>query len=284
MTKIFQNRQLLLLFLITILIFVSFIIPLRIVLTFLIMIITLIIIPYWERSSKNKKVFYISLTCGILIIILSGSSEISNYRKDKKLKLLEEQELILRDFKISVNCKFYLKNEPKKRIHIERGSELFGFLSGTFNLNMISIESDTLIIKGKSLNIELFKSDLLYPKITMNNNAKTLIDYTGDKTAIVRIDFILFDTDEIINKKIKDLEDYNCFYLPYKNILKVVPKNKQNRVTISYQIIINGSLFLEYHMDYRGGITLNEFTEYIPLFYPKGMFKNVENRYLKISG
>ena len=219
-------------------------------------IILVLVFPAIERILKNKPwkrtIFYIHIPCALIYIGITIFIAISTHQKDIKLQSLIKQELLIKDLKVNVRYVFKLKNDINKK-----GGRTMGLscCAGFVNTNS---ETDDIL--------------------KMYTDYKFDLDYPNSKTAELMLIFTPVDQSQILNKRIYFLEKYDLFVLPYEAIrrkfikLDVVPKLKVN-----FQIIINGKLFDRYEK------TIDVPANTIELkFRPeKGLFKNIEKRYLE---
>jgi len=208
--------------------------------------------------------------------------EISSSNKDKKIESLERQELILKDLRINVECRFPM-NKPQKRVmETSKGTQIMGFLIDSDEGCSIKSEDGEILVGGESsIEIDPFKSDTT--NIFMSNRNLEIIYHFYDSLVVARIEFSPFDPNQIINRTIKDLEAYNCFYFQFNKILKRFPSRPKENISISYKILINGKLFKEITHNFKAKLQLKGEGEFMILFDidGSGLFYDAENRYLK---
>lgn len=192
-------------------------------------------------------IIYLIILCRILTL---------EHKNERKFKLLEKQELLLRKFalKVEYQCKLNNGDNAKETSNGEiHGRRFFA------SLNEDKKHSPEKILKLQS-KIPIYTS------------------FLSKKDIVVKVDFYPMNEIDILNKPINILEKYKEILIPFGKVLKLIGKNHLIKdVKIDTKVIINNKLMI--HEEEK--LTSSDFKEgMLILEDDNGIFKDIEKKYL----
>jgi len=194
----------------------------------------------------------------IIYLIIFGRVLCLEHRSEKKLRSLEKQELLLREFALKVEYQFKLNNGDNKEKTLNRVTpprEIFAFL---------------------------VENEKISPERTLKLCAKIPVEilYLDKKDITAKVDFYPANEIDILNKPINVLEKYKEMQIPIGKVLELIGKNQLiENVKIDLKVIINNKLMIQKKLIF----TSNNFKEAIFILKANndnGIFKGIEKKYL----
>lgn len=208
--------------------------------------------------SFDKLDYRIYVFVVIIYLIILGLILYLEHKNERKFKLLEKQELLLRGFalKVEYQCKLNNGNNKEKTLNrVTPPREIFAFL---------------------------VKNEKVSPKRTLKLCAKIPVEilYLNKKDITAKVDFYPANEIDILNKPINVLEKYKEMQIPIWKVLELIGKNQLiENVKINLKVIINNKLMLQKKLIF----TSNNFKDAFFILKANndnGIFKGIGKKHL----
>lgn len=222
---------------------------------------TLIILSFpilreYRILSFEKLDYGIYVPIVIIYLLIFGRVLCLEHRSERKLRSLEKQELLLREFALKIEYQCKLNNGNSKE------------------------ETPSGVIHGRKFFSYLVENDKCSPKKILKLSSKIPIDISSlsKREIVVRVDFFPAKEIDILNKPINILEKYKEIRIPIRKVLELIDKNQLvENVKIDLKVIINNKLMIQK----KEKFTSNNFKEAILILKANnGIFKGIEKKYL----
>lgn len=206
--------------------------------------------------SFDKLDYRIYVFVVIIYLIILGLNLYLEHKNERKFKLLEKQELLLREFALKVEYQCKLNNGDNKEKTLNR------------------------VIPGREIFAFLVENEKIFPKRTLKLCAKIPVEILNlnKKDITAKVDFYPANEINILNKPINILEKYKEIRIPIWKVLELIGKNQLiKNVKIDSKVIINNKLIIQK----KEKFTSNNFKEAILILKANnGIFKGIKKKYL----
>lgn len=214
------------------------------------------ILKEYRILSFEKLDYGIYVPIVIIYLVIFGRALCLDYRSERKLRSLEKQELLLREFALKVEYQCKLNNGDSRE------------------------ETRSGVIHGRKFFAFLVENDKCFPENTLKLISKIPIDisFLSKRDIAVRVDFSPANEIDILNKPINILEKYREIRIPVWKVLELTGKNQLvENVKIDLKVIINNKLMIQK----KEKFTSDNFKKTILIIKSKnGIFKGIEKKYL----
>lgn len=214
------------------------------------------ILKEYRILSFEKLDYGIYVPIVIIYLAIFGRALCLEYRSERKLRSLEKQELLLREFALKVEYQCKLNNGDSRE------------------------ETPSGVIHGRKFFAYLVENDKCFPEKTLKLSSKIPIDFSSlnKRDIVVRVDFYPANDLDILNKPINILEKYKEIRIPIWKVLELIGKNQLiKNVKIDLKAIINNKLIIHK----KENFTSSNFKEVILIIKANnGIFKGIEKKYL----